>query len=119
MISIARTRIHCGRLMPPPPLSASAPPSSPTMRMKNVRKTSASVSSSWMNCFSNMNTTRVQRSVSGNNGRSERALRRRGQRWCRSSRISSSCYVVRSVNCLVKATISSITHLPYRRMRVR
>lgn len=83
MISMERTRIHKGRDGTPDEswFESTSPEVPPLMILiKSIMKTSDSVSSSTENCFSRRNTTRVDRRVSGNNGRSDRAFSKSGLR---------------------------------------
>ena len=81
MISMERTRIHKGRgESPDKSWLESASPEALIILIKCIMKTSDSVSSSAENCFSRRNTTRVDRRVNGNNGRSERAFSKSGLR---------------------------------------
>lgn len=89
--SKAITLIQPGRVAPYSPVPAPSP-SSATILMKCMRNTSDSVGSSVENCLRRRNTTRVQRSVSANIGRSEVALSSNGHRRCCNRSRSSGCW---------------------------
>jgi len=92
MISMERTRIHKGRGGSPENSWFESPsPEALMILIKCIMKTSDSVSSSAENCFSKRNTTRVDRRVSGNSGRSDRAFSKSGLRWCWRSKSNSEC----------------------------